>query len=229
MPRIIPEQFFVSPMRSPIPMRAPKRRPPMAIGILAILLGGLPLTVSSGASAAPGYLRTPALRGDRLVFAAEGDLWTARGDGSGVRRLTSHAGDEVLPCISPDGAWIAFAGDYDGNRDVFVIPVEGGEPRRLTWHPSFDEPAGWTPDGDGVVFRSTRETPVWPPDIYLVPLQGGEPEKLPIGGALDFSIDPQSGRYAFTRNGGGEPGRGTGEARPTISGWATPHGPTSPA
>jgi tricorn protease len=158
---------------------------------------------ASAVWAAPGYLRTPALHGDRLVFNAEGDLWTARADGSGVRRLTTHPGDEVLPRISPDGKWIAFAGDYDGNRDLFVIPADGGEPKRLTWHPGADEPVGWTPDGSRILFRSRRDSPEPPPGIYAVPREGGEPERLPIGGALDFSVDPQSGRYAFTRNRGG--------------------------
>lgn len=169
----------------------------------AALLAAALFGATFAAQAAPGYLRTPALHGDRLVFNAEGDLWTARSDGSAVRRLTSHPGDEVLPCISPDGNWIAFAGDYDGNRDVFLIPADGGEPKRLTWHPGTDEPAGWTPDGTRILIRSGRENPQWPPDIYTVPREGGEPDKLPIGGALAFSIDPQSGRYAFTRNGGG--------------------------
>ncbi len=199
MPRPIPEQTLAQvPLRVP-PVPCSHRTTFAVIAALLAMLVAFPLT----AQAAPGYLRTPAIHADRLVFNAEGDLWTARIDGSAVRRITSHAGDEVLPRISPDGNWIAFAGDYDGNRDVFVIPADGGEPKRLTWHPGTDEPVGWTPDGSKVLIRSGRENPQWPPDIYTVPPDGGEPVKLPIGGALSFSIDPQSGRYAFTRNGGG--------------------------
>ena len=39
---------------------------------------------------------------------------------------------------SPDGKWIAFTGQYDGNTDVFVMPAAGGEPVRLTFHPGRD-------------------------------------------------------------------------------------------
>src|SRR6202035_1265249 len=60
------------------------------------------------------------------------------------------------PKFSPDGKWIAFTGEYDGNPDVYVISAEGGEPRRLTFHPSNDIVLGWTPDGKNILFRSDR-------------------------------------------------------------------------
>src|ERR1043166_9341287 len=90
-------------------------------------------------------LAQPALSADRIAFASAGDLWSARLDGSDVRRLTTAAGDDSNPVISPDGKWIAFAGNYDGNVDVYVMPAAGGEPRRLTWHPGPDIPPAFTP------------------------------------------------------------------------------------
>lgn len=74
--------------------------------------------------------------------------------------------------FSPDGRWIAFAGDYDGSRDLFVIPAEGGEPRRLTWHPAPDEPLGWTPDGRAIIFRSLRDHPIGAWEIFTLPVEG---------------------------------------------------------
>ena len=71
---------------------------------------------------------------------------TGRAD---LRRLTTYDGTEYFPHFSPDGTLIAFTGEYDGNRDVYVIPAAGGEPRRLTWHPAADEVIGWSPDGSG--------------------------------------------------------------------------------
>src|SRR6266480_2472128 len=50
-----------------------------------------------------------------------------------ARRLTSHDGFEMFARFSPDGKWLAFTGQYDGNTEVYVMPADGGVPRRLTW------------------------------------------------------------------------------------------------
>lgn len=71
--------------------------------------------------------------------------------------MTSNEGEESLPHFSPDGNWIAFTGEYDGNTDVYLIPAKGGEPKRLTWHPGADMVTGWSPDGSKVIFSSGRE------------------------------------------------------------------------
>src|SRR6266566_5150040 len=99
-------------------------------------------------------LRTPTMNRTHIVFSYAGDLWSVPRDGGSAQRLTSAAGIEVDPIFSPDGATIAFTGEYDGNVDVFVMPAAGGEPRRLTWHPAADVAVGWTPDGKRVLFFS---------------------------------------------------------------------------
>jgi tricorn protease len=157
-------------------------------------------TAVHGATAAPGaYIRQPDLHGDRIVFCAEGDLWLVGNGGGGVLRLTVHPGTEHFPSFSPDGASIAFTGEYDGNRDVFVISSTGGEPRRLTWHPASDEVIGWTPDGTRVLFRSPAESPHGEWEIFAVPAAGGDPDKLPLGWAARLDIDRETGRWAFNR------------------------------
>jgi tricorn protease len=161
------------------------------------------MTASLPVLAKPGYLSMPDIHGDRVIFTAEGDLWTSTVDGQEVRRLTSHAGDEVFGSFSPDGKWIAFTGDYDGNRDVFVVPSDGGEPKRLTWHPYSDWVVGWTPDGQHIISRSMRHSPHYDLELFKIPFQGGDLEKLPLGRANHISIDAQSGRWAFTRTWGG--------------------------
>ncbi len=153
--------------------------------------------------ARPGYLRFPDVHGEMIVFTAEGDLWLARTDGTDVRRITSHPGDELHARFSPDGAWLVFSGEYDGNRDIYVMPSTGGEPRRLTWHPGPDEPIDWTPDGTRILFTSRRESPHRESEVYAIPLDGGEPEKVPIGPAISLAVEPETGRFAFTRLGGG--------------------------
>jgi tricorn protease-like protein len=102
-------------------------------------------------------LSDPAITANHIAFAYANDLWIARLDGSDVRRLTSHPGEEHSAAFSPDGSLIAFTGNYDGNEDVFIFPATGGVPKRLTWHPGADVVLGFTPDGTSVLFRSQRD------------------------------------------------------------------------
>ena len=172
-------------------MNAPTRSAGIVLALAAIAWAGQGL-------AAPGYFRYPDINGDRIVFAAEGDLWTVPDTGGVARRLTTHPGTEYFPRFSPDGSKIAFTGEYDGNQDVFVMPAEGGEPMRLTWHPGPDQVVGWTPDGKKVLFRSRAENPqAW--ELFAVALDGSDPEKLPIGWAARIAIDPATGMWAFNR------------------------------
>src|SRR5688572_4560296 len=81
-----------------------------------------------------GYYRQPSIHGNTIVFVAEGDLWTTNVSGNGVaQRLTTNLAEESNPHISPDGRTIAFTGRYDGQADVYTIPLTGGAPRRHSW------------------------------------------------------------------------------------------------
>ncbi len=175
-------------------------RRPLRWGLLAWVLGAGGVSVGQ---AEPGYLSEPDIHEDLVVFSAEGDLWTAATDGHGVGRLTSHSGTERRPRFSPDGRWIAFTGHYDGNNDVYVVPVTGGEPRRLTWHPFSDRVVGWTPDGSKIIFSSSRRDPHYAEHLYTVPAEGGAVVELSLGRANYLDIDAERGRWAFTRTWGG--------------------------
>src|SRR5215510_15765935 len=109
-----------------------------------------------GAQESPLLMRTPTLNKTHIVFSYAGDLWTVGRDGGEASRLTTGVGREFSPLFSPDGQWIAFTGEYDGNIDVYVMPASGGVPRRLTYHPGPDQLAGWTPDGKSVLFVTSR-------------------------------------------------------------------------
>lgn len=155
--------------------------------------------LAAPAVAEPGYFRSPDVHDDTVAFTAEDDIWVAPAAGGTARRITSHTGTEYFANFSPDGATIAFTGQYDGNSDVFVVPVAGGEPKRLTWHPGTDEVLGWTPDGDRVLFRSRRDGPHGDWGVYTVPAGGGDVEMLPLGWAARLAVDPASGKWAFNR------------------------------
>lgn len=146
-------------------------------------------------------LRFPDIHGDRVVFTYGGDLWTTSTSGGTAIRLTAHPGVETYAKFSPDGKWIAFTGQYDGDEQVYVIPSGGGEPKQLTFYPSkgplaprwgYDNQVhGWTKDGK-IFFRSQRDSWALPiTRLYTVSPQGGPAEVLPMpeAGSGDFSPD----------------------------------------
>ncbi|MCK7530387.1 MAG: hypothetical protein MZV63_04705 [Marinilabiliales bacterium] len=102
-------------------------------------------------------LSQPAASSAHIAFIYAEDLWIADADGSDPRRLTVDEGIESDPFFSPDGKIIAFSAQYDGNTDVYSVPVTGGVPLRLTWHPGDDLARGFTPDGKKVLFASQRK------------------------------------------------------------------------
>jgi tricorn protease len=167
---------------------------------MALLLAAIGAGAADAAEL--GYYAQPALHGDRLIFASEGDLWTARlddGDAIVAHRLTASDGLESRPRMSPDGTRIAFAGEYDGNTDVYVMPVDGGEPRRLTFHPARDLPVGWSADGRRVLLRSPRAQPFGRDELYAVSLAGGTPKRSGFGECTMISHSATGRRFAFTR------------------------------
>ena len=146
-----------------------------------------------------GYPRFPDHHSGVVVFTAEGDLWQAAATGGLARRLTTSTGEERFARFSPDGKLLAFAGDYDGNQDVFVMPAAGGVPRRLTFHPSADQPLGWTRDGKSVLFRSQRDGPHGDWTLYTIAPEGGDPQRLPLFRASRLAYEPGGARVAINR------------------------------
>jgi len=114
------------------------------LSICALLLGA---TALCHAANDKFLAQHPTLSKTQIVFSFAGDLWSVPRDGGDAIRLTTGAGNETDPMFSPDGAMVAFTGEYDGNVDVFVVPASGGVPKRLTYHPGADQVMGWTPDG----------------------------------------------------------------------------------
>ncbi|HET6179785.1 MAG TPA: PDZ domain-containing protein [Candidatus Sulfotelmatobacter sp.] len=156
------------------------------------------LQIAAAQSDPPLLLRFPAVSKTQIVFNYAGDLWTVSRDGGDAHRLTSDVGIEILPHFSPDGSMIAFTGEYDGNRDVYLIPATGGLPRRLTYHPAEEYVNGWTPDGKKILFNSWGSSFMHFEDqLYSVPVDGGFPTQLPIPIAEDASFSPDGTHVAY--------------------------------
>ena len=132
---------------------------------LTICMAGVLL--SHTISAETKLLRFPDISGKTVVFCYGGDLWKVSSRGGLATRLTAHPGQELFPKFSPDGMWIAFTGQYDGDEQVYIMPSRGGIPKQLTFYPAagplpprwgYDHQVyGWTPDGKKVLFRSLRD------------------------------------------------------------------------
>ena len=145
-------------------------------------------------------LRTPTVSASHIAFAYAGNIWIADRAGGDARRLTSFQGEASNPQLSPDGSLVAFSGQYGGNTDVYVVAARGGEPKRLTWHPSADAVQGWTHDGRAIVFASGRATaaPSAAPRFWTVPVNGGVEEPMPMPRAYQGKVSPD-GRYVAYR------------------------------
>jgi tricorn protease len=142
-------------------------------------------------------LQRPALTRTTIVFNYAGDLWTVPREGGRAQRLTVGVGLETSPVVSPDGQTVAFSGEYDGNTDVFTIPISGGIPKRITWHPSADVPVAFTPAGE-IVFRSDRAAQSRYAQLFTVPVTGGPAKLMPLPLAYqgDLSADGKSIAYS---------------------------------
>jgi len=168
--------------------------------IVSVCLAGLGLAQETQEGR---LMRFPDIYKDKIVFMYGGDLWLASTSGGEAHRITSDPGRELFPKFSPDGKWIAFTGQYDGNFNVYVIPAQGGQPRQLTFYQGaaaqlsdrmgvHNEVLTWTPDSKRVVFLSRRDaTNGWTKRPFSVSIDGGLPEALPVdqGGLTSFSPD----------------------------------------
>ena len=114
-----------------------------------------------------GFLSAPAVNGEALVFASEGDLWRGSTRGGTATRITTHTELETNPAISPDGRMIAFNAHYDGPREVYVMPIAGGSPKRITFEGGGVTVRGWTQDNK-VIFASSNEPGTRPRVLRLV-------------------------------------------------------------
>ncbi|HXG91748.1 MAG TPA: PDZ domain-containing protein [Blastocatellia bacterium] len=143
-------------------------------------------------------LQKPTVSRTQIVFVYAGDLWMAPREGGEASRLTTGVGTETNPIFSPDGKWIAFTGEYDGNTDVYLVPATGGVPKRLTYHPGPDSVVGWTPDGKQIIFVSSRASESGrTAQLFTIPIDGVFPTLIPLPMAYEGSLSADGSRIAY--------------------------------
>jgi tricorn protease len=156
-------------------------------------------------------LRFPAIHGDQIVFTYAGDLYTVPSSGGVARRLTSDVGVEIFARFSPDGKWLAFTGQYDGNTEVYLMPAEGGIPKRITYTATIERDdvsdrmgpnnivMTWR-DNSTILFRSRmKEANAFKGHLFFAYTDGRMHEQLPLprGGFGTFS--PDGKKLAYNR------------------------------
>lgn len=179
--------------------------------IISVLIAVLFFSVTSFTQEEARLLRFPAVYDNQVVFSYAGDLYTVSSSGGTARKLTNDVGYEMFPRFSPDGKHIAFTGQYDGNTEVYLIPSEGGVPKRLTYTATLDRDdvsdrmgpnnivMTWR-DNKTIVYRSRqREFNDFKGHLFSVNVDGGLSEQIPLprGGFCSFS--PDGSKIAYNR------------------------------
>jgi len=138
--------------------------------------------------------------GNHLAFSYQGDIWISDGSGENTKRITLHEAYETNPVWSNDGQSIIFSSDRFGNNDIFSIPVEGGTPKRLTFHSSGDSPYSITSKGD-ILFTTSRNYRQVEREAEIYVLEKGASTEKRFLEALGFNpvSSPDGSKIAFVR------------------------------
>ncbi len=178
----------------------------------AALLPGLVRAQSPTLPDTTRLLRFPTTNGDQIVFDYAGELYTVATTGGTARRLTNGPGYTSFPRFSADGKQLAYTSQYDGNTEVYVMPADGGVPKRLTITPTLGRDdisdrmgpnnlvMTWLNTKPEVVFRSRMKSfNSFIGQLYTVGLDAELPKQLPVprGGFVSFS--PDDSKMAYNR------------------------------
>ncbi len=136
------------------------------------------------------YLRQPTIHGETIVFVADDDLWSVAASGGVARRLTAGLSEPSTPCLSPDGRFVAFVGRDEQHPEIYLMPAEGGDARRMTWLGSDTLVRGWTPEG-GIVYVTTQGQPFFRNhQAFVIGPDAATPRALPYGQVNHLAYGP---------------------------------------
>ena len=165
---------------------------------LSIAAAALSSAQTPKAPGAQGFYRFPTLRGNTVVFAAEGDLWAVPTEGGVARRITAHPSQESDPMLSPDGRTLAFTARYEGPAEVYTMPMEGGTPTRRTYEAEPSTMTTWTPAGE-LIYTTTHFATLPDPQLVSINLKTGDRKRIPLSQATEGSYDAAGGTLYFVR------------------------------
>ena len=156
------------------------------------------ISISALAASREGYYMFPTIQGDKIVFSAEGDLWSVGIEGGTAVRLTSARGTESHAAISPDGKMIAFSAQYQGPTEVYTMAIDGGVPVRRTYEGEAAIVVGWTPDGK-IIYSTSYYSTLPNRQLATIDLKTGEKKLIPLEQASTGVYTPSGDTLFFTR------------------------------
>jgi Tol biopolymer transport system component len=143
------------------------------------------------------------------VFTMAANIWaapiaTSDPENPRLRQITTGNQTIETAFISPDGKWIAYDSNINGNQDIFKMPLAGGEPQQLTHNGADNFVPAWSPDGTQIAFHTLLKGNR---DIYVMDASGGNvspvvatpsEELAPVwradGKGIDYQVAPDSSR-----------------------------------
>lgn len=139
--------------------------------------------------------------GKQIYFSYDGDIFSVPVAGGQATAVLTMQGVQDSPLVSPDGKWLAFSSDIQGNNDVYVVPASGGKAVQLTFHEAPDVPVGWSADSKYIYFETTRTSSR--KTTFRVAVKGGTPEKMFDGyfnTVVNLTENPKTGEFLFNES-----------------------------
>ncbi len=148
--------------------------------------------------ASPQIFRAPSLSDSLIAFRHADDVWIVSREGGAAHRLTSTGNVSEGPFFSPDGNTVAYSAKVHGNLDVYTLPVNGGVPHRVTYHPGGNYVIGWTPDGHDLLYSSMQDSVRMYFQIFRIAADdSGLPQRLPLPSAYVGTYSSDATHFAY--------------------------------
>jgi tricorn protease len=172
-------------------MRILSQFPPLCLFLTLSIF--CPFTAVADVQPHGGMMRYPDVSATHIALVYADDIWLVPRSGGTASPLASPPGGEAFPRFSPDGRTIAFCGNYDGNLDIYTVPIDGGIPQRVTYHSSGERLCDWSFDNQLLFAMNGLGGLGRQAQLFTVQQAGGLPNLLPVpyGGYGVISGDGQ--------------------------------------